>query len=80
MRPGPVIIDSPFRYRTNVQKRVAPQRFRVPALHVRYVVPRDAVICARRKIRKEVIFAKGKAGRGGQRRPRRNDYSNVVCV
>lgn len=44
-----------------------------------FVLPRSAVVCARRKIRKEVIFAKGKAGRGGQRRPRRNARSYLVC-
>lgn len=43
------------------------------------VLPRDAVICARRKIRREVLIALGHAGRAGQRRPKFNDNSNVRC-
>lgn len=61
-------------------RRVVFRRARSDSLNVVSTLPRSAVICARRKIRKEVIFAKGKAGRGGQRSPRRNARSSVVCV
>ncbi|AZL82719.1 hypothetical protein [Apis mellifera associated microvirus 38] len=38
------------------------------------------VICARRAIRKQVLFAKKKTGRGkARRRPRRNMFSSVGC-
>lgn len=44
----------------------------------------NVMICVRRKRRKEVIFAKMYAGRGGRARvkfraPRRNYFSQVVC-
>lgn len=43
-------------------------------------LPRDAVICARRKIRKEVIFALGSGGRRGSKKPyRRSSTSNIHC-
>lgn len=46
--------------------------------------PERIMICVRRKRRKEVIFAKRFAGRGGRARvrfraPRRNYYSQVDC-
>lgn len=37
------------------------------------------IICARRKQRKEVLHALKKTGQTGQRRPRRNQYSNIKC-
>lgn len=42
-------------------------------------LPRDAVICARRRIRREVILALGYGGRRGQRKPRFNPDSDVRC-
>lgn len=43
--------------------------------------PWQVMICIRRKRRKEVIFAKGKAGSGKrkQKRPHRNFWSEVRC-
>lgn len=42
--------------------------------------PDATVLCVRRKVRKEVLHAKRKAGRGGpQRRHRRNWFSKVSC-
>ncbi len=41
-------------------------------------IPRSAIICARRKIRKEVIFAKNKGG-SGNRRPKFNENSQLHC-
>lgn len=38
------------------------------------------LVCLRRAIRKEVMFAKRKAGRGSrQRKPRYNEFSNIRC-
>lgn len=73
VRARAVVGTEPFRSRVS-----GASRFLSP-WSVRHVFPRDAVVCVRRKIRKEVIFATGKAGRGGQRRPRRNENSDVVC-
>lgn len=48
---------------------------------VAFDVPRDVAICARRSMRREVLFARRKTGRGRpkQRRPRRNEYSSISC-
>lgn len=37
------------------------------------------IVCIRRQTRKEVMHATGKAGRKGQRRPRRNEWSSISC-
>ena len=54
----------------NVSQTKAVVAFRTPA---------KVAICIRRKIRKEVLFATGKGGRVGQKRPRRNAYSSISC-
>lgn len=41
-------------------------------------IPKSALICARRKIRKEVIFAKNKNG-SGNKKPRHNENSKLYC-
>lgn len=47
---------------------------------VMFDAPKKVLVCVRRQRRKEVIFAKGKAGRGHARlSPRRNWYSDVSC-
>lgn len=58
-----------------------PSRSRPQALPagVRFSMPWRVMMCVRRKRRREVMFAKGKAGRRGQRPPRRNYYSEVSC-
>lgn len=44
----------------------------------RFAVPQQVAVCARRQIRKEVIHAKGVAGKR-VRRPKRNAWSSVSC-
>lgn len=46
---------------------------------VSFKAPENVMVCVRRKIRKEVIFAKRKAGKVGQKRPRRSFYSSIHC-
>lgn len=41
--------------------------------------PRHVLICIRRKMRREVLHALRKAGKGGMRHPRRNAWSDVHC-
>lgn len=41
--------------------------------------PKAVVICVRRKRRKEVMFASGRAGKRGQRKPRRSEWSSISC-
>lgn len=45
---------------------------------VGFADPKRVSVCVRRKIRKEVILAKGKGG-SRHRRPRRNYWSDVDC-
>lgn len=42
-------------------------------------VPKRLEMCLRRKIRKEVLHAKNKAGKKGQKRPIRNFWSKISC-
>lgn len=46
--------------------------------YVGFDVPRETLVCVRRKQRREVIFAMGAQG-GGHRRPRRNESSDLRC-
>lgn len=44
-----------------------------------FEAPKKVLICVRRKQRKEVLHALRKAGKFGQRRPRRSYYSDISC-
>lgn len=48
---------------------------------VKFRLPKRAIICVRRKLRREVLFAKGGAGKGKRRFRRKhfNDDSNFHC-
>lgn len=54
---------------------------RTPDIHpgLSFAVPDKVILCVRRKRRREVMFAIRKAGKRGQRRPRRNYWSSVSC-
>jgi len=41
--------------------------------------PESVLVCVRRQIRKEVLFAKNKTGRTGQNKPRWTDMSKISC-
>lgn len=45
---------------------------------VQFYTPGTILICVRRAVRREVLFAKNKGG-GRHKRPRRNHYSDVQC-
>ena len=45
----------------------------------RFFDPEKVVVCLRRSIRKRIMFALQKAGRGGQKRPRWNEDSYIRC-
>jgi len=57
-------------------KNRAPSR--VP-YQIAFSAPAETLVCIRRKRRKQVLFAKRKTGKGGQRRPRRSRWSDVKC-
>lgn len=44
-----------------------------------FSIPDRTLVCVRRGVRKEVIFAKQRAGRNGAKNYRRNHFSNVSC-
>jgi len=46
---------------------------------IQFEDPSRVLICIRRKQRKEVLHALKKTGKSGQKRPRRNHYSEVLC-
>lgn len=41
--------------------------------------PRQAIICAKRKIRKEILFALSRTGKGSRSPKRRNEWSDIGC-
>jgi len=48
-------------------------------IRVGFENPREVLVCVRRKRRREVMFAFNKAGKVGQKKPRRSFYSSVKC-
>lgn len=87
-RPARLFNESRHRLRAISASRsrsVARSRYRAPQgfgqlVHsVGFVRPQKVLICVRRKIRREVLHAKGVAGRRGLRRPKYNWYSQVSC-
>lgn len=49
------------------------------AVGVGFDRPRRVLVCVRRKQRREVIFAKNKHGKSGQKKPKFNRFSKVRC-
>ena len=64
--------------RTATRLRAAPggQKF---SHRVMFSIPEAVALCVRRKIRRENIFSHKKQGRNGQRRSRRNAFSQIGC-
>lgn len=73
-RPAVRVFDKPKRFKTTPRLR---------ALHtpgtLSFAAPDKVLVCVRRRRRKEVLFAKNKAGKRGQRKPRRNYWSSISC-
>lgn len=44
-----------------------------------FSAPAETLVCVRRRRRKEVLFAKRKTGRAGQKKPRRSKWSSYQC-
>lgn len=77
---------SPNRYPIPMTVRARPAVIQAKANFKKYLpsvtfsAPKDAVVCVRRKIRKEVLFAKGSAGSSRRRnRPHYNFSSTLKC-
>lgn len=75
---------SPVRMLNSKRPRLQPVAFSSSKLRnviptaIGFKIPKKVAICVRRKQRKEVLFAKRKAGHGTAR-PKRNQWSDVHC-
>lgn len=56
-----------------------PRSFHEVPSAVAFASPRTTDICVRRSVRREVIHATKKAGRVGQKRPKMNKFSDILC-
>lgn len=65
--------------RTRSRSAVDGAKARTLPHQLTFAAPDRVLICVRRKRRKEVLFAKRKAGKRGQRKPRRNYWSAISC-
>lgn len=65
--------------RKSILGRSRPLRGVYPSVTVAFERPREVLVCVRRSRRREVLHARGVAGRRGLRPPRRNAYSAVSC-
>lgn len=54
-------------------------KLRSPSPVVAFGAPEKVLVCVRRKQREEVLHAKRKTGKSGQKRPRRSWYSRISC-
>lgn len=63
----------------NVNKKSAGKRPRLFNGQMAFTAPSETLVCVRRARRKEVLFAKKKTGKSGQRKPRRNAWSSYKC-
>jgi len=65
--------------RPNTHRAAGLQRPLSLPSQISFRLPQNVLVCVRRQRRKEVLHAIGKAGRVGQRSPRRNPYSEISC-
>lgn len=63
----------------NVNKPARGKRAKTFQAQLAFNAPAETLVCVRRSRRKEVLFAKKKTGKRGQRKPRRNTWSNYKC-
>lgn len=68
------IVSAPLPAIQSNNKRPTLQR-----IQQRFALPKETLVCVRRKMRKEVLHALNKAGKGGQRRQKRTEHSNTKC-
>lgn len=69
------------RSRSDVANRsmAMPRLFRQISTGLEFTRPERVVLCVRRSIRKQVLHAFRKAGKAGQKRPRRTPNSLISC-
>lgn len=77
-------VSAPFSFRRYASRLVdrpkagRPLSAKLSRPVVAFAAPEHVMICHRRKTRREVLLAKGRGG-AGNRRPRRNEWSDVSC-
>jgi len=63
------------------KRAIRPSRYTPNPLRLFFRSPNSTLVCVRRKIRREVLHALQRTGRGVKRsRPRLNDNSQISCV
>lgn len=76
----PATVRRPFRLVVpNAKPRFRARRASKFEAGIAFDRPEAVLVCVRRHRRREVLFAKSKAGRGGMRRPRRTWLSSISC-
>lgn len=82
-RTFPRALALPVKAQSNVffgtRHLAMPRLFRPVSTGMGFTSPSSIVLCARRRTRKRVLHALGKAGRGGQARPRYTANSLIHC-
>lgn len=64
---------------TGLAKSLFSSSFEQVPARIGFVNPKKVLICVRRNIRKQIMHALGRAGKKGQKKPRRNAYSQISC-
>lgn len=66
-------------YEPSSKKPARGKRAKIFHGQVAFNAPAETLVCIRRSRRKQVLFAKNKAGKRGQRKPRRSQWSSIKC-
>lgn len=81
-RPARVVAPPPIKaFQARSRQSSAPSRrpqFVNPS-RLLFQAPQNVVVCVQRGVRKEVLHAKGVAGKSGLAKPKRGPYSSIRC-
>lgn len=76
----PLGVFAPPAAKNRPSRRIVASRHPFGRHVLKFNVPRNVYLCARRKIRKEVLHALRLTGKGSaQKKRRRNEYSDISC-
>lgn len=64
---------------TNLQQRKLSKNKPLMAIRESFALPKETLVCVRRGVRKEVLHAYKKTGKGARSRRRRNELSDIHC-
>lgn len=81
-RPARLFSGAPAKFSvsaTPIKKSRAPGRQAKQRVQMAFTAPRETIVCIRRSTRKEVLFAKKKTGKRGQRKARWSAWSRYKC-